>query len=115
MTLTATHPPHRSQLAANLICMASMLVWSAGLPAANIIIPLLPPLSFSAARMTLGALAVLPIWLLVEGTGVLRHADWFKGLFVGGLIGIGALCIIIGQALTGPMTVAIISATMPLI
>lgn len=115
MTVLSAHPPRRSLLAANLICMASMLVWAAGLPAASIIIPLLPPLSFSAARMTLGALAVLPIWVLLEGTGVLRRAGWFKGLFVGGLIGIGALCVIIGQSLTDPMTVAIISATMPLV
>lgn len=109
-----TKPP-MSLLAANLVCMASMLVWAAGLPAAEIIIPLLPALSFSAARMSLGALALLPIWVLIEGSGVLRGAGWLQGIMVGGLLGVGALCIIIGQTLTDPVTVAIISATMPVV
>jgi drug/metabolite transporter (DMT)-like permease len=107
--------PPMGLLAANIVCMASMLVWAAGLPAADFIIPLLPALSFSAARMGLGALALLPIWVLVEGTGVLRGAGWLRGIMVGALLGIGALCIIVGQALTDPVTVAIISATMPVV
>lgn len=102
-------------LAANLICMLSMLVWAAGLPAAEIIIPLLPALSFSAARMSLGALALLPLWVLIEGFGVLRGAAWIKGIAVGSLLGAGALCVILGQTLTDPVTVAIISATMPVV
>jgi drug/metabolite transporter (DMT)-like permease len=104
-----------SLLAANLICMVSMLVWAAGLPAAAVIIPLLPPLQLSAARMTLGALALLPIWLAMEGIGVFRGAGWLKGVGVGGLIALGALFVVIGQKMTGPVTLAIISATMPLI
>lgn len=109
-----TKPP-MGLLAANLVCMASMLVWAAGLPAADVIIPLLPALSFSAARMCLGALALLPVWVLLEGWGVLRGAGWWQGIAVGGLLGIGALCIIVGQKLTDPVTVAIISATMPVV
>ena len=66
-----TKPP-TGLLAANLVCMASMLVWAAGLPAADVIIPLLPALSFSAARMCLGALALLPVWVLLEGW---KHGD----------------------------------------
>ncbi|MDB5665594.1 MAG: hypothetical protein JWS11_2137, partial [Cypionkella sp.] len=31
-------------LAANLVCMISMVVWAAGLPANAILLPLLPPL-----------------------------------------------------------------------
>ncbi len=102
-------------LGANIVCMASMLVWAAGLPAADVLIPLLPALSLSAARMSLGALALLPIWVLMEGVGVLRGAGWLRGIGVGGLLGAGALCIIIGQSLTDPVTVAIISATMPVV
>lgn len=107
--------PQMGLFAANMVCMASMLVWAAGLPAADVIIPLLPALSLSAARMSLGALALLPLWLLIEGMGALRGANWWRGILVGALLGTGALCIIIGQTLTDPVTVAIISATMPVV
>jgi drug/metabolite transporter (DMT)-like permease len=114
-------PAQNTLLAANLICMASMLVWAAGLPAADVIIKLLPQdsitssLMFTASRMAMAAAVLLPVWLLVEGWGALRDAQWLRGIWVGALIGIGALCVVIGQAKTDPVTVAIISATMPLV
>ena len=64
-----------SLLAANLMCMASMFIWAAGLPAAEPLIAKLPPLSLTAARMTLAALSMLPLWALTEGLGVLRAAE----------------------------------------
>ncbi|MDB5666906.1 DMT family transporter, partial [Cypionkella sp.] len=102
-------------LAANLVCMISMVVWAAGLPANAILLPLLPPLSLSAARFGMAAAALLPFWVLVEGFGVLRGAQWLKGSAVGGMIGIGGLCVILGQSLTDAVTVAVISATMPVV
>ena len=53
-------PP--SQLVANMLCMLSMLVWSMGLPAADVLIGLVPPLPLTAARMTLACACLLPIW-----------------------------------------------------
>lgn len=102
-------------LTANLVCMFSMLIWAAGLPANEILIPLLPPLSLSAARFGLAAAALLPFWVLVEGAGVLRGAGWLKGIAVGGMIGLGGLFVILGQSLTDAVTVAVISATMPIV
>ncbi|MDB5657783.1 MAG: hypothetical protein JWS10_398 [Cypionkella sp.] len=102
-------------LAANLVCMISMVVWAAGLPANAILLPLLPPLSLSAARFGMAAAALLPLWVAVEGFGVLRGAQWLKGIAVGGMIGIGGLCVILGQSLTDAVTVAVISATMPVV
>lgn len=102
-------------LTANLVCMFSMLIWAAGLPANEILLPLLPPLSLSAARFGLAAAALLPFWVLVEGAGVLRGAGWLKGIAVGGMIGLGGLFVILGQSLTDAVTVAVISATMPIV
>ena len=102
-------------LTANLVCMLSMLIWSTGLPANEILLPLLPPLSLSAARFVLAAAALLPFWVLMEGFGVLRGAGWLKGIAVGGMIGLGGLFVILGQSLTDPVTVAVISATMPVV
>jgi drug/metabolite transporter (DMT)-like permease len=103
----------RGQLGANLICMLSMMVWAAGLPANGLLLPLLPPLTLSAARFALAAASLLPFWLLMEGPAVFKNAGWIKGIWVGGMIGIGGLCVILGQSLTDAVTVAVISATMP--
>ena len=77
-------------VAANLICVVSILMWSAGLPASHYLIPLLPPLSLSGARMTLAALTLLPLWLLIEGAGALRasaiRAGEIHGRFVPGVL-----------------------------
>ena len=105
----------KTRITANLICMLSMLIWAAGLPAASVLIPLLPPLPLSAARVTLAALALLPVWLLVEGPRVLLRANWGKGVLVGSSLGLGALLMILGQARTDAVTVAVISAAMPVI
>ena len=107
--------PQSSLLAANLICSASMLIWAAGLPAADHLIPLLPPEQLTALRMSLTATALVPFWALVEGRGALRGAGWLKGIAVGSLIGLGAWFLVVGQAIGGAVTAAVISATLPLV
>jgi drug/metabolite transporter (DMT)-like permease len=98
-------------LTANLICIASMLVWAAGLPAADVIIPLIPPLPLTAMRTGLAALV-----LMIEGFGPIRHARWVKGILIGGIcIALGAVFLVIGQAYTDAVTVSIITASMPII
>ncbi len=114
MSITST-APDSSALGANLICMLSMLIWAAGLPAADLVIPLLLPEQLNALRMSLAALFLLPIWLLAEGWQAFTRVNWLKGVAVGSLIGIGAWFLIMGQARGGPVTVAVISATMPVI
>lgn len=109
-------PQTRAPLFANVICMLSMLVWAAGLPAAELLIGKVPPLPLTAARMAMAAAVLLPLWLVLEGATPLKSAHWGKGIVIGGLtIGLGAFMLVIGQSMTGPVTVAIISASMPLI
>ena len=45
--------PKSSLLIANLICTASMVIWAAGLPAADYLIPLLAADQLTAMRMGL--------------------------------------------------------------
>jgi hypothetical protein len=107
-------PP--SQLVANLLCMLSMLVWSMGLPAADVLIGLVPPLPLTAARMTLACACLLPIWWWYEGAEVLRSSHWVRGIAIGGsTLGLGAFLMVAGQGLTDAVTVAIISASMPVV
>ncbi len=101
---------------ANLLCIVSMLIWAAGLPAAELIIPLIPPLPMTALRTGLAATVLMAVWIAVEGTGTVRRANWGQGIVVGGIcIGLGALFVVIGQAYTDAVTVAIITASIPLI
>ena len=103
-------------LTANMICVASMLVWAAGLPAADLIIPLIPPLPLTAMRTGLAALALMLVWLAVEGFAPIRNARWAMGILIGGIcIALGATLLVIGQAYTDAITVSIITATMPII
>ncbi len=100
---------------ANLICVASMLVWAAGLPAADLVIPLIPPLPLTAMRTGLAALVLMSVWLAVEGFGPIRKARWGMGVGIGGIcIGLGAVLLVIGQAYTDAITVSIITASMPI-
>ncbi|MBS0573830.1 MAG: DMT family transporter [Proteobacteria bacterium] len=108
--------PSPTPLAANLMCMASMFIWAAGLPAAEPLIALLPPLPLAAGRMVLAALSLLPVWWLADGTGALRRADWPRGIAIGAVaFGAGAFLLVLGQANSDPVTAAIVSATMPVI
>lgn len=107
--------PQSSLLSANLICSASMLIWAAGLPAADRLIPLLPPEQLTALRMALTAAALVPFWMWREGAGVLRHSGWLRGVAVGSLIGLGAWFLVVGQAIGGAVTAAVISASLPLV
>lgn len=108
--------PPRSLAVANLICLASMLTWAAGLPAAQLIIPLIPPVTLTALRTSLAAAVLVPLWIIMEGPKPLLTANWLRGILVGGIcIGLGAVLLVIAQAKTDPVTVAVITAIMPVI
>jgi drug/metabolite transporter (DMT)-like permease len=114
--MTSLSPTRQTLATANLICMASMFVWAAGLPAADLIIPLIPPLPLTAMRTGLAAMVLMAFWLLIEGLGPIRQANWAKGVFIGFVcIGLGSVLLVIGQAYTDAVTVAIITTSMPLI
>jgi drug/metabolite transporter (DMT)-like permease len=112
--MTTTPLPQQGLLTANIICLVSMVIWAAGLPAADLIIPHMPPVALTAARATLAALVLVPIWWAVEGFGAVRQADWLRGAWVGFVaLGLASVCVVIALALTDSVTVAIVTATMP--
>lgn len=105
-----------SQLTANLICMASMLAWAAGLPMVDLLVAKVTPLDLTALRMALAAAIMLPVWLMLDGTAAMRGAQWGRGIVIGGAtFGLGAFLLVEAQRLTDAVTVAVISATMPIV
>lgn len=103
-------------LGANLICLLSMVIWAAGLPAANVLIPVVPPLPLAAMRLLLAAAVLLPLWWVVDGGRAVLGAAWLRGIGVGGVcLGLGATLLIYAQSKTDAVTVAVISALAPII
>ena len=93
-----------------------MLVWAVGLPAADLLIGPVPALPLTAARIAIAAIFLLPLWWISEGSQALREAHWGKGFLVGGGgLGLGAFMLLLGQAKTNMVTVAVISAAMPVV
>lgn len=115
--MTSIAPPSSNDgiLGANLLCMASMVVWAAALPAAGFLIGRIPPLEITGLRMGLAGLFLLPIWWAMEGGRVIARANWLRGIAIGSLFAFGALMLIVSQALTDAVTVAIAAALLPLI
>jgi drug/metabolite transporter (DMT)-like permease len=103
-------------LASNLICLASMVIWAAGLPAADLIIPHMPPVALTAARALLATVVLLPVWWIVDGRETVLGANWLKGAWVGFItLGLASFFVIIALRYNDPVTVAIVSAIMPVI
>lgn len=115
--MTALDPTaRRSLVAANLICLASMVIWAAGLPAADLIIPHMPPVALTACRALLATAVLLPIWWVVDGKAAVLGADWIRGAWVGFVtLGLASFFVIIALQFNDPVTVAIVSAIMPVI
>ncbi len=101
---------------ANLFCLASVLAWSAGLPATAELVSVIPPLPLTVLRMSVAGAILVAVWIAREGVGPLRQADWGQGILVGAVVmGVGGLGMSIAIDLTDAVTVAIISAAMPII
>lgn len=114
--MTDIPTPARSALAANAICLLSMLTWALGLPALSHLVQFIPPLTLTAYRVGLAGIVLVAAWLLWEGFGAVRRAPWGRGIAVGFVVmGVGAVLVAIALEKTDPVTVAIITAMMPLV
>lgn len=101
-------------LKGNILCFAAMVAWAAGFPAVEMLLDTWGVLALIAARMGVGAAILLIVLLVVEGMTRLQSAHWRSGVFVGALgFGVGATLLLLGQALSDPVTTAIVGAMSP--
>lgn len=114
MSDTSTSIRNRA-LSGNLLCMASMMVWAAGFPAADMLLQTWDALAVVTGRFLLAVATLLPLWLLIDRP-TLPVDRLLRGLAMGALaFGAGGWLIIIAQSLTDPVTVAIIAASSPIV
>lgn len=100
----------------NMFGMAAMMTWAAGFPAAEVLLQNWPPLTIITARLALALAALYPLWLLVEGPRKIVQANWRRALMIGGFgFGLGTYLLLVAQAFTDPVTVALIASCAPLI
>ncbi len=101
---------------ANAICLLSMLTWALGLPALGHLVQVIPPVTLTALRVGLAATVLVLVWIAWEGFATVRRARWDRGLGVGFVVmGLGAVLVAVALERTDPVTVAIITAMMPLV
>lgn len=116
MTVTPPAPRANRLITANLMCMASMLVWATAFPAVDMLVDRIAPVPLTAARLGVAVLFLLPLWLWLEGWAALARANWAKGALVGSIgFGIGALMLVVAQQQSDAVTVAVITASLPVI
>ena len=107
--------PAGGMISANAICMVSMISWAAGFPAAERLLTIWDPLAAQTARFLVALCILIPLWAMIDGPRRLLHARWGKGALIGGLaFGLGAYLLLLAQALTDAVTVAIIAASSPI-
>jgi drug/metabolite transporter (DMT)-like permease len=93
-----------------------MVAWCVGLPASKFLLADIPPVALTAMRMLVAGVVLVLIWWVAEGGAVVRRANWWQGLIVGSVsMGVGGLGVVVALDLTDAVTVAIVTATMPIV
>lgn len=102
-------------LRGNMFAVVAILIWAAGFPAAEALLPIMDPLTLITVRFAIACAVMLPLWWVVDGAAILR-APWLWGVAMGGLtFGVAAFLLLLAQDMTDAVTVAIVSASTPLV
>lgn len=106
---------NREALKGNILCFISMALFAAGFPAVEFLLDSWGVLALITARMTLGGLILMIAWRLAEGAKAVASAHWRSGVMAGALgFGVGATLLLLGQAMSDPVTTAIVAAMSPI-
>lgn len=104
----------RSVASGNALGVASMFAWACGFPAADILLESWHPLALITARFALAVSLLMLFWVVMDGHRAVLSARWGRGTLMGGLtFGLGAYLLLVAQALTDAVTVAVIASATP--
>ena len=99
----------------NFACFVAMFLWAIGFPAAEVLLETWGALSLVFFRFLITVIILLPLWIFFEGINVFFSSPIKKGLRIGFIgWGLGAILLLIGQKLSGPVTPSICAAMMPI-
>lgn len=105
--------PAAPMVQGNLLAAASMMVWAAGFPALDALLLTWDPLALVAGRFAMALLLLVPLMLWLEG--VPRGMAWGRAFAFGGIgLAGGSIALILAQAATDPVTVAVIASVTPI-
>jgi len=99
----------------NAILVAAISIFALGFPAAEYLLNDWDVVTVITVRNVFAFVLLFIIWIALEGSSVLRTANWTKGFWIGGIgFGIGSFLLLFVQSLTTPVIAALAAATMPL-
>lgn len=103
-------------LSGNALAVASMILWSAGFPAAELLLEDWHPMVLIGARITMAMAALIPLWWLLDGGRAIFTAPWIKGMRIGFFgFGLGTSFILFAQWYTDAVTVALVASATPIL
>ena len=99
----------------NAILVAAISIFALGFPAAEYLLDDWDVVTVITVRNVFAFILLFFIWIVLEGSTVIRSANWIKGFWIGGIgFGIGSFLLLFVQSLTTPVIAALAAATMPL-
>ena len=99
----------------NTILVAAISIFALGFPAAEYLLDDWDVVTVITVRNVFAFILLFFIWIVLEGSAVIRSANWIKGFWIGGIgFGIGSFLLLFVQSLTTPVIAALAAATMPL-
>ena len=99
----------------NTILVAAISIFALGFPAAEYLLDDWDVVTVITVRNVFAFILLFFIWIVLEGSTVVRSANWIKGFWIGGIgFGIGSFLLLFVQSLTTPVIAALAAATMPL-
>jgi drug/metabolite transporter (DMT)-like permease len=106
----------RPALAGNGLAFLSTVLWASSFPATEYLLGTWDPLLLGVARLSGAALFLLTLTLLAGQARDLAAAPWRDVIRIGALgVAVPVFLIVLGQARSDAVTVAIIGTTLPLI
>ena len=101
-------------VAGNTLALISIFLFSAGFPAAEVLLDIWHPITLMFFRLILAVSTLVLFWALTEGISSVWQAPWLKGIKIGLIgFGLGANLLLFAQWFTDPITVALLATLIP--
>lgn len=99
----------------NVMAFAGVFLFALGFPAAEELLDHLGPITVITARIVLATAVLVPLWIWIEGAGILNGVPVRRALFIGGTgFGVGTVLLVVCQWLSNALTAALVATSLPI-